>query len=528
MGAAYRLSDEELQIRQRLKDDLRHYASRCLKIRTKSGELAPLIFNGVQDYVHAKLEEQKRKIGRVRALVLKARQEGLSTYLGARFYHRATHYHGVRVYILTHEQDATATLFGMVERFQQHCPIDVRATLGASNAKELSFPALDSGYSVGTAGAKATGRAKTVQLFHGSEVAHWANAKDHMAGVVQAVPELEDTEIVFESTANGIGGEFHERWQISEAGGSDYIPIFVPWYWSLDYQRAPPIGWEPNEEEEEYARLYGLTIPQLVWRRAKIAELKDPNLFRQEYPATAAEAFQTTGHDAFIPSQLVLTARKATCEAFGSLIIGVDPARFGDDGFAIAWRQGRKVLKVERRHKLDTIQGANWVRSIIDRERPAKVFIDVGGSGAGVVDVLKDWGEPYSDTCEGVNFGAAPHQPIRYGARGEVLPGPRNRRAEMWMESKAWLDDIGGADIPDDDALHTDAVAPGYKYDARQFLVLESKEDIRKRGLRSPDGWDAVALTFAAPVAAKSKSAAEDRYRRRNRFGKVLDDLWGR
>ena len=523
---AVKPTEEQLGKLQRLKDDLSHYALNCLKIRTKSGELAMLRFNGVQDYVHQRLEDQRVRTGMVRALVLKARQEGLSTYIGARFYHHATWIRGTQVYILTHEQDATATLFSMVERFHRNCPEECRVTTGAANAKELYFPGLDSGYSVGTAGSKAVGRSKTIKLFHGSEVAFWPNAKDHMAGVVQTVPDLPDTEIVFESTANGIGGEFHERWQQAEAGEGDYQAIFVPWFWSLEYQRPAPLGFELNEEEEEYGRLHKLTVPQLVWRRAKLHELKDPNLFRQEYPATAAEAFQSTGHDAFIPSMLVLQARKRECEAFGSLIIGVDPARFGDDGFAIAWRQGRKVLKVERRHKLDTISGANWVRQVVDQDSPAKVFIDVGGSGAGVVDVLHDWGEPYSKVCEGVNFGGAPHQPTRVGSRGELIPGPRNRRAEMWMESKSWLEDVGGADIPDEDALHVDASCPGYKYDARQFLVLESKEDIRKRGARSPDGWDAVALTFAAPVAAQNRSAT-DRYQRRKGFGGLLDTIWG-
>lgn len=525
--AVVQLSDEAKGLLQHLKDDLPHYAARCLRIRTKAGDLAPLRLNAVQEYVHGKLEAQRQRTGKVRALVLKARQEGLSTYIGARFYHRAAFWRGTQVYILTHEQDATATLFAMVERFHRHLPPEIRPHTGAANAKELYFPTLDSGYSVGTAGSKAVGRSKSTNLFHGSEVAFWPNAADHFAGVVQTVPDLPGSEIVMESTANGIGGEFHERWQQAEAGDGDYQAIFVPWFWSLDYQRPPPIGFEINEEEEEYGRLYGLNLPQLVWRRSKLQELKDPNLFRQEYPATAAEAFQATGHDAFISSQLVLQARKATCEGVGSLILGVDPARFGDDGFAIAWRRGRKVEKVERKHKLDTVQGANWVRQIVERDRPAKVFIDVGGQGAGVVDLLNDWGEPWSKVCEGVNFGGAPHQPTRTGARGELIPGPRNRRAEMWMASKDWLEDDGGADIPDDDALHADAVAPGYKYDARQFLLLESKEDIRKRGLRSPDGWDAVVLTFAAPVKASGHEDGGDRYRRR-RFKGLLNDIWGR
>ena len=521
------MDEEQRSIRQRFKDDRRYFAERCLKIRNKAGELVPFLFNSVQVYVDELLDKQRRETGKVRALVLKARQEGLSTYIGGRYYHQAIHRRGCQVFILSHDQDATNNLFGMVDRFHKNNRPGIGPRTGAANAKELYFPGLDSGYRVATAGAKSAGRGSTVQLFHGSEVAHWPNAREHVAGSMQQVPDLPGTEIVLESTANGIGGEFHERWQQAEAGDGDYQAIFVPWNWDDSYQRPAPLGFELNDEEEELGRLFGLTVEQLVWRRAKLAELKDPNLFKQEYPLSAAEAFQATGHDAFIPSQLVLQARKRTCEAIGSLIIGVDPARFGDDGFAIAWRQGRKVLKVERKHKLDTIQGANWVRQIIDADGPARVFIDVGGSGAGVVDVLKDFGEPYSRLCDGVNFGGSPQDPTSVGQRGEVIPGARNRRAEMWMRSKDWLTDEGGADLPDDDALHADAVAPSYRYDARQFLVLEAKEDIRKRGLRSPDGWDAVALTFASPVRSASASIGSDRWKRFRGMGQGARSLWG-
>src|SRR5678816_233683 len=160
---------EQAAIRQRYKDDRRWFAERCLKIRAKSGELVPLIFNGVQDYVDQKLDAQSRDLGKVRALVLKARQEGLSTYIGARYYHRVIHQHGCQCFILTHEQDATNNLFGMVDRFHKYNKPGIGPVTGAANAKELFFPGIDSGYSVGTAGSKAVGRSKTVQLFHGSE-----------------------------------------------------------------------------------------------------------------------------------------------------------------------------------------------------------------------------------------------------------------------------------------------------------------------------------------------------------------------
>jgi len=514
---------EERAIRQRLKDEFPHYAGKCLKIRTKSGAIQPFTLNTAQQYVHERLEAQRKATGKVRALILKARQQGFSTYIGGRFYHRVTHSFGIQCFILTHEQPATDNLFSMVDRYHKHNHPLVKPSTGASNAKELYFDGLDSGYSVGTAGSRAVGRSKTIQLFHGSEAAFWPNAPEHFAGVVQTVPDLPGTEIILESTANGIGGEFHERWQQAEAGEGDYIAIFVPWFWSDEYRRAVPADFVLTDEEEDYRALHGLDVGQMVWRRAKMAELKDPLLFKQEYPATAAEAFQTTGHDAFITANdanAILRARKATIEPMGSLIIGMDPAGSGADATALAWRQGGKVLKVERRHKLGPVDKANWLKAVIDEDKPARVFVDVGGGYGEFIQILRDWGEPYEKLIEPVNFGSNPQDLAKLDNHGQPLPGPKNRRAEMWMRMRDWLEDPLGADIPDDDALHADLQAPGYRHDMRQALVLESKDDIKRRGMRSPDGADAVALTFAAPVKDVSQAvAARDRYRGGRRRG---------
>lgn len=499
------LSEKEKSVRIKLRDDFQHYASKCLKIRTKAGEVRPFMLNQAQLYLHSQLEEQARQTGKIRALVLKGRQQGISTYVGGRFYHKVTHKRGRRVFILTHEQDATNNLFGMVERYHEHCPELVKPATGAANAKELAFPKLDSGYAVGTAGAKAVGRSQTVQLFHGSEVAFWPNAATHFAGVVQAIPDLPGTEIILESTANGVGGEFHERWQQAEAGIGDYIAVFIPWYWQAEYSRPVPDGFTLDAEETKYQEAYGLTLGQMVWRRAKVAELKDPVLFKQEYPATAAEAFQMTGQDSFIKPELIVKARKTDVEPIGALIIGVDPSRFGDDRFSIARRKGRKISSIESKSKLDNVAGANWVKQIIDTEHPDAVFIDVGGQGAGVYDILKNWGEPYSTVCIAVDFGGSPQAADIVLPNGDKRPGPFNRRAEMWSRSRDWLEDIAGVSIPDSDALQADACGPQYKYNSNQYLLIESKEEMRKRGVRSPDEWDAVVLTFAAPVAIRAK-----------------------
>jgi len=507
------LSADEIAIRRRLRDDFTHYAARCLKIRTKDPRDGPkpFLLNEAQRFLHGRIEAQRERTGKVRILVLKGRQQGVSTYIGGRFYWLTSHTRGVRTFILTHEQDATDNLFGMVDRYHEHCPELVKPSTGASNAKELYFDRLESGYAVGTAGTKAVGRSQTIQLFHGSEVAFWPNASTHFAGVVQAVPDLPGTEIVLESTANGVGGEFHERWQQAEAGRGDYEAIFIPWFWSSEYRR-PAVGMVLDAEEEAYRAAHGLDLEQMAWRRNKLAELKDPLLFRQEYPATAAEAFQMTGHDSFIKAEAILRARKGKATGIGPLIIGADPARFGDDRFSLAWRRGRRLEKRESRQKIDVVAGANWCRQVIDTDKPARFFIDVGGVGGGVYDLLKSWGYAYDGTTDAkrvtvpIDFAGSPQQPETVLPSGEKRPGPFNRRAEMWTRSRDWLDEPGGVQIPDEDSLQADACGPSYHYNANSYLLIESKEHMRARGIRSPDEWDAVVLTFAEPVAEHKPS----------------------
>ncbi len=403
---------------------------------------------------------------------------------------------------MAHERDASNNLFDIANRYFENDP-DAPAAETA-NAKELDFAQLDSGYRVGTAGTKEVGRSQTVQYFHGSEVAFWPDNSGHASGVLQAVPDLPGTEIILESTANGIGGFFHEKWQEAEAGLSDYQAIFIPWFWQEEYRRVAPEDFTCSDEESVYKAAYDLNDDQMYWRRRKIIDLGGAVLFKQEYPANAAEAFQISGEDRFISPESITRARHTRCEGIGPLVIGADPARFGDDRFSLARRRGRRVFGIESKLHLDTVAGANWIKQIIDVEKPARVFIDVGGMGAGTFDILMSWGPPYSKIVKAINFGGSPQEPeimaIQPDGKVEKRPGPLNRRAEMWARSRDWLDAEGGASIPNSDSLQADACAPKFKYDMQQRLVLESKEKMRERGVRSPDEWDAVALTFAEPV----------------------------
>ncbi|HAL41650.1 MAG TPA: hypothetical protein DCP57_04325, partial [Gammaproteobacteria bacterium] len=100
--------------RQRLKDDFDFYSRNCLSVRSKSGEVKRLQLNRAQRFIHDCIEQQKKETGQVRAIVLKGRQQGVSTYVEGRYYWQTTHRKGVRAFILTHEADSTAALFEMV------------------------------------------------------------------------------------------------------------------------------------------------------------------------------------------------------------------------------------------------------------------------------------------------------------------------------------------------------------------------------------------------------------------------------
>jgi hypothetical protein len=132
------------------------------------------------------------------------------------------------------------------------------------------------------------------------------------------------------------------------------------------------------------------------------------------------------------------------------------------------------------------------IKGILDaKDDPVDmVFIDRGGEGGAIYDRLCEMG--YEERITLVNF----------GSRKTVLEPDKyfNKRAEMWGLMKEWLQDPNGVEIPDLDSLQADLTAPSYKYDSEQRVILEKKEEIKKRGLRSPDEADALALTFAFPV----------------------------
>lgn len=235
---------------------------------------------------------------------------------------------------------------------------------------------------------------------------------------------------------------------------------------------------------------------------ARTVEGTDKQTYEQiiaEYGADSTQAhievygeFPGAGDDQFISGMLVddAQARQPYDDETAPIVIGVDPARFGSDATVLAIRQGRDIVKIIRHRGDDTMTVVGHVIEAIEEYKPAAVFIDEGGLGAGVVDRLKE--QRYK--IKGVNFGWKSGKPAMYG----------NKRAEMWGSMREWL---RSASLPTDRFLKSDLISPMMKPDSKGAIYLESKKDMKARGLASPDAADAIALTFAFPVANREYAA---------------------
>lgn len=228
---------------------------------------------------------------------------------------------------------------------------------------------------------------------------------------------------------------------------------------------------------------------------ARDVEGTDKAVYQQiidEYGPDSAQAhvevygqFPNAGDDQFIPNSYVDDAMKRAKhkDDTAPIVIGVDPARFGSDATVIAVRQGRDIVELRRHRGADTMEVVGHVIDAIEEYTPALVVIDEGGLGAGIVDRLKE--QRYK--IRGVNFGNKSKNPLMWG----------NKRAEMWGAMRDWLKT---ASIPNERTLKSDMIGPMTKPDSKGALFLESKKDMKARGLASPDAADAIAVTFAFPV----------------------------
>ena len=229
---------------------------------------------------------------------------------------------------------------------------------------------------------------------------------------------------------------------------------------------------------------------------ARTVEDTDKQVYEQiiaEYGEDSAQAkvevygeFPNEGDDQFIGPTLVDEAmrREPYKDMTAPLIMGIDPARGGLDSTVIVLRRGRDLVAIKRFQGEDTMMIVGRVIDLMEEFKPTLVVMDEGGLGYGILDRLNE--QRYK--VKGVNFG--------WKAKNSIMWG--NKRAEMWGAMKDWL---RTAALPADKQLKADLTGPLKKPNSSGTVFLEGKKEMRARGLASPDAADALAVTFAYPVA---------------------------
>ena len=287
------------------KEDFAGFAKDHIKIITKDATegFVPFIFNRPQQIITEKLDEQYRSTGKIRAIVLKARQQGISTYCASRVFWKTYYQAYTRSVVMAHDASTSDNLFNMSRNIIDRMDEDMRPVFRKSNSKEIQFEHNGAGYRLYTAGSPEAGRGTTPTILHASEVAFWNYDEKILAGLFNGLSQASGTEVILESTANGAQGEFYRLWQGAVAGENEYIPIFIPWFETPEYSRDIPedMKFITDEYEDWLIKEFNLTKAQLYWRRLKVAE-GGMRKFQQEYPAIAEEAFLVSGSNVFDPA----------------------------------------------------------------------------------------------------------------------------------------------------------------------------------------------------------------------------------
>lgn len=284
-----------------------------LKIQSKDGDLVPLRFNPAQDYYWNQRTQAD--------IILKAAQMGFSTLVIAEFFAECMVIPGIECIIVAQRDESVRELFQIINTFMASMPPYFRPQLTKDTESTIIFdhsavaPGLSSRITTGTIRSDTVGRGRPRHRALFTEVAFYPKeAQKIMSGIIARLPRGR-SRLVLESTADGQAGYFYELWQAATTGGQfedtprvTYTGHFIPWYMAPEYVYPMIVGDEWGQplteytDHEQYLKLkYDLSDDQLRWRRWQIATLGD-DMFKQEFPETADEAFLPVGSSVFEPS----------------------------------------------------------------------------------------------------------------------------------------------------------------------------------------------------------------------------------
>jgi hypothetical protein len=373
-------------------------AEQLLMVRKRDGTAAPLKLNAAQ----RAFEERRGK----RNIILKARQMGMTTWTAARFFLKTITQPGTLTLQVAHTREAAEEIFRIVHRFVDYLPEELRAgplQTSRANARQLIFPRLDSQYKVVTAGDRNAGRGLTLQNLHCSELARWpGDAAETLAGLRAAMAP--GSELIIESTPEGVGGCFYEEWKKAHETGM--VRHFLPWWMEPAY-RDDIVDEESLTTEEQALRLkHGLDVEQIAFRRKIKADFR--GLSRQEFAEDEESCFRASGDSVFeleaVEARLeaapdpVERRRNGEIEVWlppvsgKQYLVAVDPAGGGSSGDYSAIQvveMDRGIQCAEFAGHVGGLELARLVADVANEYRRAWVVVERNNHGCGVLAHLE-------------------------------------------------------------------------------------------------------------------------------------------
>ncbi len=298
------LTDNELrkQLAVRMKQDFPGYCKRCLRIKTKEGSVEPFSLYYTQLRVYKEIVKLSQAGKPVRIIILKARQQGMSTFSQAWLAHKAFTGKGQNCLTIAQNLDMAGELFGKIEMMYSLLPEWAKPEKDSrTRGKRLALAAPNhSLLYVDTAENRDAGRSGTFQHVHATEIPLWPDAKRTMDGLLQSVPNKPGTSVIVESTAKGMGDYFHQMWSLSCEGETGFTPVFIPWFDHPEYEREPIEGETVPDWVKEVEDKFKLPRSRTVWYFDKYKDLGlDRDILGQEYPSDATDAFISSGRRFF-------------------------------------------------------------------------------------------------------------------------------------------------------------------------------------------------------------------------------------
>jgi hypothetical protein len=322
------------------------YARALLQIEDENGELVPFDLNEAQIDVYAVLKRKQAAMEPVKLLILKGRQQGMSTLCQMLIAHRMLTQPGVRCLTVGHNLAAVHELYGKFDRCLRQLPDFLKPDIEPGGERgrrmKLDDPHRSSYRADSAHDPEGVGRGMTIQVAHLTEVPQWSKPEETMQAVLATIPDTPQTLILVETTAKGASGWFYETWmdaqrKLARGEEPEFYPVFVPWFKTKRYARKRRPGEAALDKRERAFRdKYGITNDQAYWYRDQ--KQRYGERVTEEYPSCWEEAFLSSGMPFFRREQLAWyreeRRRKPDATGYFHVYPGTDRAAFRKEAFA--------------------------------------------------------------------------------------------------------------------------------------------------------------------------------------------------